>query len=79
MFFMDHLNNLHSWGWEMVQFTCTALRTQGTESFKEDWVLSFQVGGGQPKLRVFREAGSFAKRGCLELGWFIPLYLCITF
>lgn len=46
----------------MVQFTCTILRTQGTEPFKEEWALSFQVGVWQLKLRVFCEAGGFAER-----------------
>ena len=34
--FTDHLNGLHSWGWEMVQFTCTIVKTQNLKPLREE-------------------------------------------
>lgn len=56
VFFMDHLNDLPSWDWEMVQFSCPVPSTQGTEAIlRREWTLSSWVGLEQPKPRVWEK------------------------
>lgn len=54
--FMDHLNDLHSWDWEMVQFTCTHPETQEIAAIqRRKQASSVRVGVWQLKPRVWKK------------------------